>query len=403
MARSENISYTTELSAHVVSFCRYLREHNFSLGPAEEADVLQALSLITFTDPEIFQMILKGVLARSKKEQQKFDNLYDDYWSQYFKAVDSKIKDAEAEDQVNPKSDSKKKAPSLQALKSWLYGKGSTEETEIAAYSGQEVLTQKDFSAYTAVELEEMMRFLQQLARSLALKRQRRFRPSKHQATFDLRRTMRLNMRRGGEILDLAFREPKERKLQLVLLCDVSQSMDLYSRFLVQFAYAFQQSYRRIETFVFSTSLHRITEEMQEQDYDLALQHLSEKVPNWSGGTKIGPSLQEFIDNHRQYLDRRTLVLILSDGWDTGDLEVLEESMRTLHRRSSRVIWLNPLAGNPDYEPTVKGMQVALPYVDAFAAAHNLESLKSVFKKMQKSKRRSYRNRSNTTRTILGL
>ncbi|MGI9544504.1 MAG: vWA domain-containing protein, partial [Cyclobacteriaceae bacterium] len=378
--------------AHVVSFCRYLREYNFSLGPTEEADVLQALSLISFTDPETFQMILKGVLARSQKEQQKFDDLYDDYWSQYFKAVDGKIKDGKAEDQANLKSNSKRKAPSLQALKSWLYGKGSTEETEIATYSGWEVLTQKDFAAYTADELEEMMRFLQQLARSLASKRQRRYRPSRHQATFDLRRTLRLSMRRGGEILDLAFREPKQTKLQLVLLCDVSQSMDLYSRFLVQFAYAFQQSYRRIETFVFSTSLHRITEEMQEQDYDLALQHLSEKVSNWSGGTKIGASLQQFVNNYRQYLDRRTLVLILSDGWDTGDLEVLEKSMRTLHRKSSRVIWLNPLAGNPDYEPTVKGMQVALPYIDAFAAAHNLESLKSVFKKMQKSKRRSYRN-----------
>ena len=391
MARAENISYTTELSAHVVSFCRYLRKHKFSLGPAEEADVLQALSLITFSDPETFQMILKGVLARSQKEQLKFDDLYDDYWSQYFKAVDGKIKDGRAEEQAKAKANSKKKAPSLQALKSWLYGKGSTEETEIATYSGQEVLTQKDFSAYSVEEMEEMMRFLQQLARSLASKRQRRYRPSKHQTTFDLRRTMRLNMRRGGEILDLAFREPKEKKLQLVLLCDVSQSMDLYSRFLVQFAYAFQQSYRRIETFVFSTSLHRITEELQEQDYELALQHLSEKVPNWSGGTKIGASLHQFIKDHRQYLDRRTLVLILSDGWDTGDLEVLEESMRTLHRKSSRVIWLNPLAGNPDYEPTVKGMQVALPYVDVFAAAHNLESLQKVFRKMQTSKRKAIR------------
>lgn len=389
MARAENISYTTELSAHVVSFCRYLREHSFPLGPTEEADVLKALSLISFPDPETFQMILKGVLARSNKEQHQFDGLYDDYWSQYFKAVDGKIKDGKADQQAKPEANSKKKTPSLQVLKSWLYGKGSTEETEIATYSGQEVLTQKDFSAYTTKELAEMMQFLRQLARSLANKRQRRFRPGQHQSNLDLRRTMRLNMRRGGEILDLAFKEPKERKLQLVLLCDVSQSMDLYSRFLVQFAYAFQQAYRRIETFVFSTSLHRITEELQEQDYDLALKQLADKVPNWSGGTKIGASLQQFIENHRQYLDRRTLILILSDGWDTGDLEVLEESMRTLHRKSSRVIWLNPLAGNPDYEPTVKGMQVALPYVDAFAAAHNLESLRKVFRNLSKSKRRS--------------
>ena len=386
MERAENISYVTELSAHIVSFCRFLRAHKFSLGPTEEADVLQALSLIGFPNAETFQMILKSVLARSQKEQQKFDELFDDYWSEYFKAVDGKLKEKKDKEPAKSAADRKRQVPSLQALKSWLYGKGTTEQAEVATYSELEVLTQKDFSAYTADEIEEIMRFLAQLAKSLASKRQRRFKRA-HRRTIDLRRTMRGNMRSGGDILDLSFKERKERKFQLVLLCDVSQSMDLYSRFLVQFAYAFQQTYRKIETFVFSTALHRITEELMEQEFELALNNLSDKVSDWSGGTKIGASLHTFIKRYRKYLDRRTLVLILSDGWDTGDTELLATCMKVIHRKSARVIWLNPLAGNPNYEPKVKGMKVALPFVDVFAAAHNLSSLKKVFTKMKKMKR----------------
>ena len=154
----------------------------------------------------------------------------------------------------------------------------------------------------------------------------------------DLRRTMRQSLRRGGDLLDLMHRRRRRQRLKLVLICDVSKSMDLYSRFLIQFIYAFQTVYRRIETFVFSTSLHRITDQLKEQSMDEAVARLSENVPDWSGGTKIGASLRQFVDDFSlKVVDPATVVLVISDGWDTGEVELLSESMAHL-KKSSRVI-----------------------------------------------------------------
>ena len=194
---------------------------------------------------------------------------------------------------------------------------------------------------------------------------------------------MRLSLRRGGEILDLAYHQRRRQRLKLVLLCDVSKSMDLYSRFLIQFIYAFQSVYRRIETFVFSTALHRITETLRREELYSALEQLSGTVPDWSGGTKIGASLEQFVSQHGlKLVDSQTVVLIISDGWDTGEVDLLENSMRFLNKHARNVIWLNPLKGSPGYEPKTRGMQAALPYIDIFASAHNLNSLRKLVRQL---------------------
>ena len=153
--------------------------------------------------------------------------------------------------------------------------------------------------------------------------------------------------------------------------------MDLYSRFLLQFLYALQNVFGRVETFTFATRLTRVTEQLKGSSYQLALRRLTD-VRDFSGGTRIGESLQEFNRSWRQLVDRHTIVLVLSDGWDTGEPEVLANEMLTLRRRAGRVIWLNPLLGNPSYEPLTRGMAAALPLVDHFAAAHNLASLRDL-------------------------
>jgi uncharacterized protein len=170
----------------------------------------------------------------------------------------------------------------------------------------------------------------------------------------------------------------KRRRTKLVVLCDVSGSMDLYSRFLLQVLFALQRAFARVETFAFSTRLVRITDPARDSYRD-ALDALA-RLPRagWSGGTKIGECLEAFRGGWPRSVDRRTVVVVLSDGWDTGDPDVLAGALRAIRRRAGRVVWLNPLLGSPGYEPLTRGMQAALPHVDVFAPAHDLPSLEAL-------------------------
>jgi uncharacterized protein with von Willebrand factor type A (vWA) domain len=196
----------------------------------------------------------------------------------------------------------------------------------------------------------------------------------------DLRRTLRANLTKG-DLIDLRYRERKRKKVRLVLLCDVSGSMDLYSRFLLQFLFALQSVFGRVETFTFSTRLTRITEHLHARSYRQVLRRLAE-VRDWSGGTKIGESLAQLNREWPGLVDRRTIVIVLSDGWDTGEPELLARELLRIKRRAGRVIWLNPLLGNPSYEPLTRGMAAALPLVDDFAPGHNLAALRDLATKL---------------------
>lgn len=376
----ELIQRQASLSANIVAFCRFLRQKGYAIGPQEEADALRALeALAPFESPGALELCLKATLARTLPQQMLFDELYTQYWRELGKAVDSKVKEGAPE--KKPGGGQRQQQPKVQSIKNWLQGGQSRETEEMAAYSTYEMVGRKDFSAFREDDLWEATRLIHCIARSLALRQSRRRKPSRRPMQLDLRRTLRLNMRRGGEILDLAHYEPARNKQQIVLLCDVSKSMDLYSRFLIQFVYAFQNAYRRIETFVFSTSLYRVTGRLRQRDFGSALNELAEAVPGWSGGTKIGGSLHEFCRDYAgKLLNNRTIVIIMSDGWDTGDAELLSESMRVIQSRSAKVIWLNPLAGSSGFEPNTQGMRAAMPYIDVFAPVHNVESLRELYR-----------------------
>jgi uncharacterized protein with von Willebrand factor type A (vWA) domain len=201
----------------------------------------------------------------------------------------------------------------------------------------------------------------------------------------DPRWTLRKNIKYGGDVVELVNRKRRIKKTKVVLLCDVSGSMDCYSRFLIQFMYGLQNELWGVETFVFSTSLTRITHLIRTKDIANALEQISGSILGWSGGTNIGRSLQTFNRNFAPAMvTSRTIVVIISDGWDRGDVSLLERQMQDLKRRSKKVIWLNPLLASENYEPLCKGMQAALPYIDLFLSVHNLNSLVALGRTLQK-------------------
>ncbi len=372
----------TSLTANIVAFCRYLRTEGFNIAAPEEADALRTLEILQpYEASENMRLALKTCITRTLGQSERFDELYDYYWKQVQKATDSKISEQQKEKQQQAPKQKNNQDPQFQSLKSWLFGdKTAEEEVELYTFSATETLGKKDFSTLTEEELREMFELIQMIARRLARQQNRRFSKNKNGA-LDLRRTLRQNLRRGGEIVDLVRKKQEKRRLNLVLLCDVSKSMELYSRFLIQFAFAFQQVFKRIETFVFSTKLTKITDILRGADYGKSLENLSETVTHWSGGTRIGDSLAHFTSEFGQkQLTSRTVVIIISDGWDTGDTTVLSEAMQEIHRKAHRVIWLNPLAGNPNFEPSTAAMSAAMPFIDVFAAAHNAESLRQLYR-----------------------
>lgn len=366
------ISRRTSLSHNIIAFCRFLRANGLGVGPDEEATALLALVEIDMGDRDGFRLALRTVLCRRVQDGEPFDRLFAQYWKELETAVDAKIKD----DPNQRQQQKPKPGPDFNQLKSWLYGNKPTEETELTTYSVQENLSRKDFSLVAADDLAEVMQRISELSLAMARRVNRRHRKTNAFRQFDLPRTLRKNLRRGGEILEIAYRKPRPNHLNVVVLADVSQSMDLYSTFLIQFLYAFQTVYRRIDTFVFSTTLHRITPALKNRPFAEALQHLAGEVTGWGGGTRIGASLHQFADEYLSLVDRHTLVIILSDGWDTGDAALLTDSLARIKAKADKLLWLNPLAGNASFQPTVSGMEAALPFLDGFAPVHNVESLK---------------------------
>ncbi|MDA1127085.1 MAG: VWA domain-containing protein [Chloroflexi bacterium] len=247
-------------------------------------------------------------------------------------------------------------------------------------YSAVEVFRQKDFSEFTSLEMAEARLMMANLEWDLGRRRTRRLAPGQS-GQLDLRRTMRRSLKHGGEFIDLSFRSPKDKPRSLVLICDVSGSMERYTRMLLQFIHTIAGAggNQQLEAFLFATRLTRITRNLRYRSIDQSIDEVSRSVPDWAGGTRIGEAIKTF--NYqwlRRVLKGQTVVLIISDGWDRGDPELLAQETSRLQRSCHRLIWLNPLLGSPTYQPLTQGMKAALPYVDDFLPVHNLNSLESL-------------------------
>jgi uncharacterized protein len=373
-----------DLAAAVARFATLLRRSGLPVTLVEVTDAVRALDHLDLGDRHELYLGLRAIFVTRPEEVPPFDRCFDAFWRIAPGGDDASgfIPAPAIEDPTGGsvvKSDQKREAL---ALDSW--GEEEAEEAgdplSVPLASEAEALVHQDFATFGADQLDDLLKLTVKIARRLAHRMSRRRRPRKRRGRVDLRRTLRANLTKG-DLIDLRFRERKRKKVRLVLLCDVSGSMDLYSRFLLQFLFALQNVFGRVETFIFSTRLTRVTEYLRGRSYRQVLRRLTD-VRDWSGGTRIGESLAQFNREWPHLVDRRTIVIVLSDGWDTGEPDVLATELTRIKRRAARVIWLNPLLGNPSYEPLTRGMAAALPLIDDFAAGHNLAALRDLAGKL---------------------
>jgi hypothetical protein len=247
-------------------------------------------------------------------------------------------------------------------------------------YSAYEFLRYKDFNHYSAEEFRQAKTIIRKMTWLLENRRsRRRVRAAKQSKFLDFRRSIRKNMKVGGELIDLEWRRNKYKPRPLIVLCDISGSMEKYSQIFLYFLYAMAQETRWVETFVFGTRLTRLTSLLKKKNPDHVIEDLSSLIMDWSGGTRIGESIKEFnYQWSRRVRCQRSIVMIISDGWDRGNYDLLNREVSRLSRTAHRLMWINPLAGSQDYQPLVKGMQTVLPYVDDFYPLANLDNLESI-------------------------
>lgn len=366
------------IDADAVRFCRALRANGIAVTPAEAVTAVRTLDLIDLDDPQEAFLGLRGVLASRVEDFATFAKLFDEFWSGLIHAEQPR-KNIEREPRPRMQRPFQSAAAEPKRLafsvKNWAKSSKESEQLNVPSTSNVETRAEPDCSQFGADELQEIARMAKRIVRKLASKPSRRWEPVRRGSRVDLRRSLRKSLSTGGELAELSFKRRKRRKTRLVVICDVSGSMDLYGRLLLQFTHALQNSLARVETFVFSTSLERITGKLKDKAYERAIASLS-GTRGWSGGTLIGPSLTAFNFGWRHLVDRRTIVIILSDGWDSGEPEELSAALAALKKRAARLIWLNPLLGSPTYQPLTRGIQAALPHIDVFAPLHNLESLR---------------------------
>jgi uncharacterized protein with von Willebrand factor type A (vWA) domain len=248
-----------------------------------------------------------------------------------------------------------------------------------AAWSEEEVLRGKDFAEYTDAERAAARRLLARLALRAPMRLSRRTRPARHRGHLpDLRATTRASLRQGGELLERRWRTPTQRPRRVVLILDVSGSMAPYARMLLQYVQASVAARSRVEAFAFGTHLTRITLELAGRDPDHALHRAAEHVTDWSGGTRIGESLATLNREHGRRIGRGAFVVLLSDGWDRGDPDELAAELGRLRRTAHRLVWLNPLAASPQYEPLTRGMRAAMPHLDRLLPGNTIGSLEQL-------------------------
>lgn len=251
--------------------------------------------------------------------------------------------------------------------------------TLVLRFSAAEVLRNKDFAAYTNEELRLSQELMSQLRFIGPPRRSFRYSSSRHGRRPDLPATVRASLRAGGEPICRKWREPGERLRRLVVLLDISGSMEPYARAMLRFVHAAVSGRQRVEAFAIGTRLTRMTKELHSRDPDSALAAASARVHDWSGGTRLGECLKAFNDQWGvRGMARGAIVVILSDGWDRGDPEVLADQMERLARVTYQTVWVNPLKVTPGYAPLARGMAAALPYVDAFVEGHNMTAMQEL-------------------------
>jgi uncharacterized protein with von Willebrand factor type A (vWA) domain len=354
-----------------VGFARVLRGAGLDVPVGTTILFAEALGAVGVGSRDSVYWAGRATLVGRPEDIELYDRCFGAWWERVFQLGTLRVDerevivafDTEGDDEAADDDGEPRDAPTL-----------------AVRYSRAEVLRQRDFAHYSPDEFAESRRLMDDLRMAGAMRRSRRMRASsRDRGRPDLRRTVRRALRAGGEPISRAFVEPAERPRRLVLLCDVSGSMEAYARGLVRFLHAAVVGRGRVEAFAIGTRLTRITRELSSRDPDAAIAAAAKRVTDWSGGTRLGEGLRQFNDEWGvRGMARGAVVVILSDGWDRGDPEVLGAQMERLHRVAHRVLWVNPLKSSPNFAPLARGMAAALPHVDDFVEGHNLASLEEL-------------------------
>jgi uncharacterized protein with von Willebrand factor type A (vWA) domain len=375
---------------NLLAFGRVLKQLGVKVGLSQIMDAARSARLVDIAARADFRALLRSNLVSQKEDFPVFDMAFDCFWRErsYERAPteDLDIEGAPTDTRANQGGDEEGLEEAMaDSLVNENLSLDDLQELSVPTYSPQELLNRKDFSEMGIEESRAIARAILLIATKIATQISRRKKRARSGNVIDPRWTMRKSMKYGGEVIELVKRRRRIKKTKVVLLCDVSGSMDCYSRFLIQFMYGLQNELWGVETFVFSTSLSRITHLIRTKDISNALEKISGSIVGWSGGTNIGRSLHTFNQSFApSIVTHRTVVVIISDGWDRGDVSLLEREMQAIKRRCKKLIWLNPLLASENYEPLCKGMQVALPYIDLFLSVHNVNSLVALGRTLQK-------------------
>lgn len=396
------------IADNLVHFSRALRRAGLKTGPADAADAIIAVDLVGLYLREDFHAALSAVFVRRHEDQPVFDEAFDLFWRRR-DLVGKMIalmspKAAPRSEKAPPKAGAARVADAFVGKPRLPDPPDKDDAIDVNAMftaSSRDRLMRIDFAQMTAAELKEARRQIETLVLSQDKTATRRYRSSAKPAKIDQRATMRDALRTGGEVFLPRYRRPRARPPPLVVLADISGSMSQYTRIFLHFLHMLSERRGRVHTFLFGTRLTNVTRHMRQKDPDMALAAVSAAVEDWSGGTRVGEILKEFnLRWSRRVLGQGARVLIITDGLERDDTELLSAEMARLHLSCRRLIWLNPLLRFDGFEPLAAGIKAMLPHVDEFRAVHNINSLADLAKVLSSTHVRDIAQTSISERTL---
>jgi len=367
----DHYSDYNSFSEALVGFSQEARRHGLSSGIQCTKEAVASALEGLWLNKDQFSYALSSLFCHSEEEKDIFIKIYNRYWRQRGTRINDK------RDYKN-KTNIKKQSVNSVVMVGVGHDESSTDTVDSKTTTGsnsKETLKRTDFSKLNMTQEKQLEQLSEKMISEMSLRVKRRRKKMLH-GQIDLGQSIRKNLQRGGAMIDLVRTKQKKDKYRLLILLDVSGSMDKYSFYLLKFLWTLKHHFKQIEAFTFSTSLLRITELLKDKHLATSLSQVSQNAKHWSSGTKIGECLKDFNEHYsKRYLNGNTLTIVLSDGLDTGDPEILNDAIRKLKLRSKKLVWLNPLKGMQGYEPIQMGMKTALPSLNHFGSAHNFESL----------------------------
>ena len=351
----------------------YCRERQFMLGPQETRDAFEIASRGYALDRKLFQYSLKAIFCKRKEHYDRFDEMFDRFWSRYY---EEKLE--QRKKQVKQLKKEKDVDTVIFLGTEFKIPKKKVEQEEAKQTVGANEslkLRMTDFSKVDVGDKEKFEELAEELFHQMSMRFKRRL-ESANSGQIDIRNTIRHGISKGGLLLELSHKRKRKEKRKVVFILDVSGSMDTYSYYLLRYILVLKKYFKTLEFFTFSTELTHVTPMLRQNNELEILKEIGKNVQSWSSGTKIGASLNEFLSVYgSKFLSQKHVVVILSDGLETGNVAELKEAVQTIKRKCKTLVWLNPLKGMQGYQPIQKGIVNVMPHLDAFESAHNLDSL----------------------------